>query len=259
VHLMDDFVPKKRPSDIQTAKYYLSAQVYCCEFNDGAIILDMRTATYLGIDAEHARILRTCIETWPNFKRFDRASMHAGNPDVAVLFRDLIGRGILTTAPTKAHSSQYECPTTGWTDPNWGAARRRIPISHFLLFSASSLQVLLRRRGRGLASLLRWIDDRQAVIHRTDGLHERQQGSELLESFFRLRIWFYTAYRHCLLDSLVLSIYLTRRTIPCTLVIGVSTRPFAAHAWVQIGECVLNDTAEHVQTFTPIRTVGEFK
>jgi hypothetical protein len=57
-------------------------------------------------------------------------------------------------------------------------------------------------------------------------------------------------------DSLVLAVFLTRHMIPCTFVIGVSVKPFLAHSWVQIGELVLNDTAEHVQTFTPILAIG---
>jgi hypothetical protein len=255
---MDDVVPKGRPISAQGAKYYLSPQAHCCEFDDGAIILDMRAATYLGIDAEHARILRACIENWPNFKSCDPDLNCANNPAFDVLVADLLARGILTTVPADARSWEFECPTTAWANPTWGAAHR-IPIAHLLLFSTSSLRVLLRRKGRDLAALFGWIRRRQAAIQRNENSSGRQIDSELLQSFFRLRIWFYTAYRHCLVDSLILSVYLTRRMVPCTLVIGVSTRPFAAHAWVQIGDCVLNDTVEHVLTFTPILAVGDPK
>jgi hypothetical protein len=44
--------------------------------------------------------------------------------------------------------------------------------------------------------------------------------------------------------------------VPCTFVIGVATRPFVAHAWVQIAGSVLNDTVEHVQDFAPILSVS---
>jgi len=44
--------------------------------------------------------------------------------------------------------------------------------------------------------------------------------------------------------------------VPCTFVIGVATKPFLAHSWVQIGEYVLNDTAEHAQDFKPILSIG---
>ena len=77
-----------------------------------------------------------------------------------------------------------------------------------------------------------------------------------LASFLWLRTWCYTAQRRCLFDSLVLSVYLTRGMVPCTFVIGVATKPFLAHSWVQIGEHVLNDTAEHTQDFKPILSIG---
>lgn len=254
---MGDLVPNGRPVGTEGSKYYLSPQAYCCEFDDGAIILDMRAATYVGIDAEHARTLRSCIENWPNFKRPDPDSKYANNPAFDVVVADLLARGILTTVSARVNLVRLEHPTTGWANPHWSAARHRIQISHLLLFSTSSLRVFLRRRGRDLASLLGWIRQHQGAIHSNEKSTGRKIDSELLQSFFRLRIWFYTAYRHCLLDSLMLSVYLTKRMVPCTLVIGVSTRPFAAHAWVQIGDCVLNDTVEHVLTFTPILAVGD--
>jgi hypothetical protein len=59
-----------------------------------------------------------------------------------------------------------------------------------------------------------------------------------------------------LFDSLVLSAFLTKCGQPCTFVIGIATKPFVAHAWVQSGDAVLNDTAEYIQTFDPILAIG---
>jgi hypothetical protein len=53
-----------------------------------------------------------------------------------------------------------------------------------------------------------------------------------------------------------LTVYLTKAKIPCTFVIGVASRPFLAHSWVQIGDSVLNDTAEHTQNFKTILSIG---
>jgi Transglutaminase-like superfamily len=240
-------------------KYFLTAQAYCCEFNDGAIILDMRAAAYLGIDAGHLSDLRACVGNWPNSFGRDPDAKSTDNVAVKGLIADLLNRGILTTTPTQAHSCGLENPTSTLTTTGWAAVPRRIPIAHIVQFSASLLLVLLRCRDQRLASLLAWIRRRQVSIHRDGHSSTWDQNRELVASFLRLRIWFYTAYRHCLFDSLVLSVFLTRRMVPCTLVIGVSTKPFVAHSWVQIGECVLNDTVEYVQSFTPILAVGEFK
>jgi hypothetical protein len=133
----------------------------------------------------------------------------------------------------------------------WGEA----PIKHLPQFIKSLLMVVLYHHDKKLASLLRRIAQRQ---HRTRGQSRitLDDTQELVASFLKLCIWFYTADRHCLFDSLVLADFLTKKMIPCTFVIGVSTKPFLAHAWVQTGEFVLNDTAEHVQMFTPILAVG---
>jgi hypothetical protein len=122
----------------------------------------------------------------------------------------------------------------------------------------SLLTVSMRHHDDQLALLLGWFSQRQRLIRHDRRSATLGEAQKLLVSFFRLRIWFYTADRHCLFDSLVLAAFLTRKKVPCTLVIGVSTKPFLAHSWVQIGEFVLNDTAEHVQTFTPILAVGEY-
>jgi hypothetical protein len=254
---MDDLAPNGFSVSASRAKYYLSDQVHCCEFEGGAVILDMRAVTYLGIDAEHLPDLRACIENWPNSKACDLEAKCTDNPSFPELVANLLARGIVTTVPTKARSSNLPQPATALTNADWGAALHRIPIAHLLCFCTSLLWVLRHRRPRRLGSLLSWIRRQQAAFRRNEAPPNRHMDSDLLASFFRMRIWFYTAYRYCLFDSLVLSVFLTRRRVPCTLVIGVSTKPFTAHAWVQIGDCVLNDEIEHVQTYTPILAVGD--
>jgi hypothetical protein len=59
----------------------------------------------------------------------------------------------------------------------------------------------------------------------------------------------------CLRTSLALVSLLAERRYFPDLVIGVRMRPFAAHAWVQVGDMVLNDTVDEVAPFTPILVV----
>ena len=67
-----------------------------------------------------------------------------------------------------------------------------------------------------------------------------------------MRIWFYTAREQCLLDSMILAVFLTKSRVPCRFVIGVVTKPFSAHAWVEIGDAVANDVIDHAQDYLPI-------
>jgi hypothetical protein len=175
------------------------------------------------------------------------------------LLATLLTRKILTTTPTQTQPSGLEYPIRTLTATDRIVAQPRIPITHILHFVASLTLVLLNASHRGLASILAWLRRNQRSIHHSGNPTMDDKCQELLASFFRLRILFYTAYRHCLFDSLVLSIFLTRHLVPCTLVIGVSTKPFAAHSWVQLREYVLNDTAEYVQSFTRILAVGDLR
>lgn len=73
-------------------------------------------------------------------------------------------------------------------------------------------------------------------------------------SFHRARL--YVPIRtSCLLDSVALSKFLSRRRIRTSLVFGITRVPFAAHCWVQFGDVVLNDTVGNVTSHTPIRVI----
>lgn len=73
-------------------------------------------------------------------------------------------------------------------------------------------------------------------------------------SFNRARLYV-PVTTSCLLDSIALTKFLSRRRIDPSLVLGVTHAPFAAHCWVQVGDTVLNDTVGNVTAHTPIRTV----
>jgi Transglutaminase-like superfamily len=234
---------------------FFSAHTYCCEFDDGAIILDLRSDTYLGIDAPHLPNLRARIGNWPDSGRGDREIECPSISESESLIADLFNRGILTSVPTHRQPSPAANPSTALTVVSRAQARRRIPLTHVAQFSIAFLVVALRLRVNKLAALLDWLRQRQSAVRRGRAVTQENLVGRLA-SFLWLRTWCYTAQRRCLFDSLVLSVYLTRGMIPCTFAIGVSTKPFLAHAWVQIGESVLNDTAEHAQDFKPILNIG---
>lgn len=56
----------------------------------------------------------------------------------------------------------------------------------------------------------------------------------------------------CLPRSIAVVCALAPCGVRANLVIGVKLGPFAAHCWAQLGEDVLNDTAEEAARFTPI-------
>jgi len=59
----------------------------------------------------------------------------------------------------------------------------------------------------------------------------------------------------CLLDSLALFHFLSRRRLSARVVFGVTLVPFAAHCWVQAEGTVLNETLSDAIAHTPIRII----
>ena len=234
--------------------YFFAADAYCCEFDDGAVVLDLRSNTYLGIDAQHLSNLRIRIVNWPDSGRGERKVLCREVSASEGVIADLLSRGILTTSPTFRPPCTAIGATAALAVPrsSWG----KITLTCAAQFFIAYLTVLLRFKRNGVASLIGWLRRHQSSI-RSGQSPTGKEIADRLASFFRLRPWCYTAQRRCMFDSLVLSTYLTRGMVPCTFVIGVATKPFLAHSWVQIGDSVLNDTAEHVQSFKPILRVGE--
>lgn len=115
----------------------------------------------------------------------------------------------------------------------------------------SSARTLRRRR---LREVKRLIEARRALISIDRlGTLDGPVG-DIAEAFEWSRLIFSSKDR-CLVRSLAfVSVCIDLRQ-DVSLVLGVTTSPFAAHCWVQRDDCVLNDTVERVRPFTPILVV----
>lgn len=60
---------------------------------------------------------------------------------------------------------------------------------------------------------------------------------------------------NCLLDSLALLSWLGPGRQGAMLVFGVKLDPFAAHCWVQTADLLINDRADNVERFEPVRVL----
>lgn len=59
----------------------------------------------------------------------------------------------------------------------------------------------------------------------------------------------------CLPDSLAMASFLARRGLHAHIVIAVAADPFAAHAWVQVDDVVLNESVGTACAYAPIRVI----
>lgn len=194
--------------------------LYACIVDGGAVILDLATQKYYAVDRS---ALPNVAERMDLEARGVKFSFRCPNLDelVALGPSKKIAQGIRA----------YVCP---------------------FLRATLSVSAAVAIFGAGTA------------IRNLDGL-KRASASRLSRPFgtlkdavaaFRtLRSWLYTAHDRCLFDALVLGNYLLQLRHEAQFVVGVRTRPFIAHAWVQSGTYLLEDVPEHVQLFTPVLAV----
>lgn len=106
---------------------------------------------------------------------------------------------------------------------------------------------------RQLHPILRSIDLRRTDWPRSNAvdLDEIQEAATAFETTSR----FLRSHDKCLSRSIALARYLAVRGLPADLVIAVRLRPFAAHAWVQSGQWLVNDRIDTIRSYTPIMAV----
>ncbi|HEY1129943.1 MAG TPA: lasso peptide biosynthesis B2 protein [Roseateles sp.] len=234
-------------------RYRLADHVRACVHDGHVILLDLRRDKYVGIAGDQQAALSEIIAGWPAEGGASDSSS-AGCPLESWLHR-LAAQHMLSDASTTAppcaplaeplESLDIECgvrpPRIGWQRPMnlaWAFTIATYWIKHLSLAEIESRIGLLRRpAGSG--------DWAASTAHLRDAV----------SSYTRLRPFVFTVHDQCLRDSLTLLRFLATEGLFAQWVIGVRTRPFAAHSWLQTGHVVLNDVREHVRTYTPILVV----
>ena len=95
------------------------------------------------------------------------------------------------------------------------------------------------------------VELRHLTEQRTQRHSTKSRSGPTVRAFEQARLLRSAADR-CLPRSIALKLRLAKLRLRTHLVIGVKDRPFGAHAWVQHGDIVLNDSLEEVRRYTPI-------
>lgn len=104
-----------------------------------------------------------------------------------------------------------------------------------------------------LQTLIDYRDSRTSPLV-DDNVELRQRLSEAATAFTRVRPYVPIETR-CLIDSVSMVRFLAKSGLHARLVIGVACDPFSAHAWVQHGPLVLNETVGTALAYVPIRII----
>lgn len=234
-------------------RYRLADHVRACTHDGQVILLDLRRDKYLGLAGSQGAALSHAISDWPAGKACTGSS-----PDPSTLngwLQQLRARKMLADAtPGRRSPASIEEPVASLDVAAWSADQhigwrralnlaRSASIAAFWMrcFSLAEIEVRVRRTRKPASA----DDAAQHLEHLRD----------VMSSYCRLRPFLFTVHDRCLFDSLTLVRFLAREGLSARWVIGVRTRPFGAHSWVQSGRLVLNDVHDHVRTYTPILAV----
>jgi hypothetical protein len=238
-------------------RYRLAPGVYACASDAGAVLLDLETDAYVGLDVNQSRALSLVVRDWPVQAPCAPCDPAPSSDDALAFAQILCDRRLLIPASASqgcgtSHSAvpTIESELMGWEQMNW----RHIRVGHVLRFIQSLLTAILLLRVHRFADVVERARVRKSRHSGEATLHAETMCA-LLSAFFHIRTFFYAPRSRCLLDSLALVEFLAHyRQFP-QWVIGVQIDPFGAHSWVQQDEFVLNGATTYVRAYTPIFSV----
>lgn len=226
----------------------LADHVRSCVVDDQVVLLDLHRSRYLGLSSRQWELLCERLRT-------PSASGKAGDQDDTI-FAPLLRNRILTTAPTLRQPVLHTLamPSTSF-DADSQSQDLRVDPGQLRSFVAATARAALWLRFRSLHAISLALESRRREGVRGDAATQAARLHRATATFDRLRPLLFTSKEKCLYDSLALVLFLASQGVAARWVIGVATRPFRAHAWVQDGCEVLNDLHENVSRYRPIHTV----
>jgi hypothetical protein len=191
-----------------------------CPADEGAIVLDLQKERYFGVPQREVPAVTKAVL--------------AAQADLPIPLRHV--------DPTALLSIPHE-------------ARRELSRAHLLRLMATACRVGLAFKLYGGKAPIRRLMRIKRGREPSRAEFTVRDLASISAEFRAFRPWLYTARDRCLFASLVLASYLQELGFDPTFVIGVRTKPFSAHAWVQVGNYVVDDSPEMVGSFTPILAI----
>jgi Transglutaminase-like superfamily len=225
--------------------YKLREDLSYCDVDGHMIFLDIAQDRYFRLTGALEKAMR----------RFQ-----AHGTVASTLLEDLAATRILVKAP----SLKARVPIANIQRPSRSAIEQPAKFNDRRLGAAIVFEVVAiiwsTRRQLRTFTLKTNLGEASAYRDRKCGLQE--VATSALEDRLLHASWQFARARRyvpiepiCLLDSLSLLRFLSRRGLLANIVFGVAPEPFAAHCWVQAGDIVLNETLSDTNAHTPIRMV----
>jgi hypothetical protein len=228
---------------------HLARHVQACRVDEQIILLDLKRGRYLAVSGVTFELVHGSSLT---------VKRSPASVDVVTTLRVLAQRlavsGLLADNPIPARFSRALQEPTRSFDVEEAALQPRTTVACATRLLICATRAAVSIRVRSLIAIATVLERRRACqTHRPPP--DPAAISMVAATYEHLRPLALTARDQCLQDSLALVHFMAADDLHPRWVIGVKTRPFGAHAWVQHDDMVLNDQHEHVRRFIPILVV----
>ena len=237
----------------------LAAHVRARSCEGQVILLDLRSNRYIGVGPTASAVLSQSVKGWPSVRSDIDDSDLAPNSqrpiDVGALTQRFLSEGLLDRSALQRPAEESLVMADASLDFEDLAMPIETGARHAARFLKAAALSALRLRYQSLEAIARGVSARR---RRRQAGRESPSTASLVSMrtsaivYERLRPFLVTSHRRCLFDSLTLLEFLAGEGLFPHWVIGVKTRPFGAHSWVQYESTVLNDQHAHVRQFLPI-------
>jgi hypothetical protein len=217
--------------------YAIPDHLSFCEIDGRTIFLDLRLDRYIELDPDTRVILDRCRE----------AHAPPGSDAADVERLQCLGLIVPSARPTKLAPIDVDVPPRSLRDEPSPHSQGAWPIVPEVLALLLRTRRVLKRGGLEVAVA-------EVRSRNADRSCSPRLNDELVEAAgqFRAARRLIPIRPNCLLDSLSLSSFLSRRGLWASLIFGVKLDPFAAHCWLQTADAIVNDGADTVTAFTPV-------
>jgi hypothetical protein len=253
---------ERHDRSLSTAPFAVAPHVYVCVTGDGSVILDLKRDKYLGLGKRDTELLAATIGSWPK-PQWDctetEPTSDAAVADTDELCRSLAADGLLIYGMgNDAHATGVPPVDMKREWVSMGDeidVESKVTVRHVANFAIAFLWARSSLAWRPFSATVETMRSEKARPGHGIDRNDMVEMTALVGVFRQLRPLAFAAEGRCLLHALTLTRFLNRYRLYPEWVIGVATQPWAAHAWVQCGNFLLDTNPEKVCRYTPILVI----
>lgn len=239
---------------------YLTKQTFVCLTDNTLVFLDLHKDKYSCLEQQHTRTVAKLLGL-PITKLRESDSddnLSTINKDAAEVVQDLIKNGLATQDENQGKQAEF-APKKKEPREMLGYAPGegpKIHASHLFNFFKALIIAKFSRHLLPIEYTVNRVKNRKEHFYARDG-HEAdyERINELVEVYKILKPLFVTVKNECLFNSLFLIEFLSCYRVYPSWYFGVHLNDFYAHAWVQDGNTIYDDSIVSTSQNQPVMVV----